>query len=409
MTERIPELIVDGMVGEKSTNAAALRQALSPRTPSLSEKYSLHDLFGDVAKDLTILRAAAEHDPAYKRIARSLASVLAHERVGLSLRELSSALGITVHEAGKARRHAHVQFAGAAVERAVFSRVIKSEEVATHLAGHRVSHDVCRVREASMRNALSKVLLERNMPISQLYKLYVAECKKLNIEKPYKRATYYKYLGAAAFTDPKEESACCEICLEFIDETLAAIRKPIDDICLPLPPGETLKQLASMHKAIKASLKSGEFASHQQHAHTTTLMHDTFFALSDPHEPALAEDCDHEHEMNCAVCNGPLYLRTEMSAVVDWLNENTDIEKERITEYRENVSTLFGMRGLLRGMGHLVRDRRQSQYRIDIVRELLVHQLFMSDDYCSKLERSTVLSAALFSSLRGSNVSGFQS
>jgi hypothetical protein len=36
--------------------------------------------------------------------------------------------------------------------------------------------------------------------------------------------------------------------------------------------------------------------------------------------------------MDCSVCNGPLYLSTEMSAVVDWLDENTDVEKERITD-----------------------------------------------------------------------------
>merc|ERR1712185_196711 len=98
----------------------------------------------------------------------------------------------------------------------------------------------------------------------------------------------------------------------------------------------------------------------------------------------------YELAMDCAVCKGPFYLRDEMSAVVDYLESprsGVDVEVERISELRESITALFGMRGLLRGMGHLVRDRRQSQYRVDIVRELTYDQCFMSDDYCSKLER----------------------
>ena len=94
-----------------------------------------------------------------------------------------------------------------------------------------------------------------------------------------------------------------------------------------------------------------------------------------------------ELKMDCSVCNGPFYLRNEISAVIDWVEEHTDTEAERITEFRSSLDQYFGMRGLLRGMGHLVRDRRQSQYRIDIVRELTFRQCFFSDDYCSKLER----------------------
>ena len=393
MQARVPELVVSGMHGEPTRNLAALRNALAPRSSQHgASSYALTDLYADVAKDLHVLREASRHDAKFLRLARSLASVLAHERTGLSLRQLSSALGVTFYEAREARRHAHVHYAGAIVEKAVFTRVIKSEDVAAHLAGHRISHDVCRVREASMRNASSGAILERTAPIAKLYALYVEECNKRNIAKKqrYKRTAYYKYLGAAAYCDPRDESACCEICLEFIDETLEEIGKTIDDMCLPLRSGAKHKQLRRMLKAVKVSLKTGEFASHQTQTHDPSLMHDTMYALSDPHDARLCENCDHELAMDCAVCNGPFYLRDEMSAVVDYLESprsGVDVEAERISELRESITALFGMRGLLRGMGHLVRDRRQSQYRVDIVRELMFWQCFMSDDYCSKLER----------------------
>ena len=379
------------MEGDFSRNLAELRSALEPRPRAARRTYELVDLFVDVAKDLRVLREAAKFDTSLKRVARSLASVLAHPRTGLSIRQLSRSLETSRHEARAARHHAEVKFAGAVVEKSVSTRVIKSEEVAINLAGHRLSHDVCRVREASMRNAMSKAILERTMPISKLYELYEKQCDANNITKKdrYGRESYRKFLRAEAYTEPSEESACCEICLEFIDETCDSIKKLIEEACLGLPGGEKMKQLTRMLKAVRASLKTGVLASHQSQGHDGSLMHDTYYALSDPHEPRLAEDCDHAMEMDCTLCNGQFYLRDEIAAVIDWLDTNTDTEKERITEFRSNLLTYFGMTGLLRGTGHLIRDRRQSQFRIDAVKELSgqYHRFFFSDDYCSKLER----------------------
>ena len=93
------------MEGDFSRNLAELRSALEPRPRAARRTYELVDLFVDVAKDLRVLREAAKFDTSLKRVARSLASVLAHPRTGLSIRQLSRSLETSRHEARAARHH----------------------------------------------------------------------------------------------------------------------------------------------------------------------------------------------------------------------------------------------------------------------------------------------------------------
>ena len=82
MMSRVPELVVSGMLGEPTRNLAVLRDALAPRSSEHgASSYALTDMYADVAKDLHVRREASQHDAKFSRLARSLASVLAHERM----------------------------------------------------------------------------------------------------------------------------------------------------------------------------------------------------------------------------------------------------------------------------------------------------------------------------------------
>ena len=136
------------------------------------EGYSLAELCTDIAKDLKVIFAMGKMDPKYKRVARSLMSIIAHPRARMSVRAVAKVLGVTVYQAWMARKHAESHFAGACVEHVIHKRCAIPEDVAIHLSAYSVSGEMCKVRMASMRNAISKALLERNMPITQLYKKY---------------------------------------------------------------------------------------------------------------------------------------------------------------------------------------------------------------------------------------------
>ena len=218
MRDRLTNMAADH-AGEDAT---VLREALEPRAVSETLGYSLEDLLGHVAKDIAMLRqlAAVTKDSGYNQAARSLASFVAHERVGLTIPALARKLGIKPYEAGRARRHAHITFAGAAVTKAVRTRFAIATDTVAHICGFRVRHDVVRVREASMRNAVSCALLERTMSIPKLYTKYKQECTQLiaegKLSKMLGERTFAAILSSAIFCDPKAESACCEICNEFM-------------------------------------------------------------------------------------------------------------------------------------------------------------------------------------------------
>jgi hypothetical protein len=356
------------------------------------EGYSLAELCTDIAKDLKVIFAMGKMDPKYKRVARSLMSIIAHPRARMSVRAVASVLGVTVYQAWMARKHAESHFAGACVEHVIHKRCAIPEDVAIHLSAYSVSGEMCKVRMAPMRNAISKALLERNMPITQLYKKYLAEVKRLErAGSPLTRAVsmskFRKVMSARIFTDPAAEEAACEICLEYIIEVLEDIGKLIDKLGMWLSNEPKTKQLKQLLKVVGISIRTGEFASHQSQGHSGTLMHDTMHALSDPHNSRLAEDCTHDLAMDCPVCNGPFYLESEIRACINRLEHKNEVELPALEEMRVQVSELFGTRKLIRGLGHVVRDRRQSQSRIDYIKELQDHQCFYNVDYCSKLDR----------------------
>jgi len=387
MHASLDELAVTGVAGERTRALALLKEALEPK-PSVEQRgYSFLDLCADMRRDIAVLNRSGKLDPKYRRAARSLESFVAHRRTGLSLAKVAKVLGITIPEARAARLHAELKYAGAAVSKAVFTRNCIPADVAAHLAGHRVSHAVCDILDASIRNSMAKTLLARKLPIPELHSRYLQECSKLGISRPLKLRKYQWFLTASAFTVPKAESACCEWCLEFLDEAFASIRALIDEVCLCLDGMEKRDQLRKMHKTVSVSIRRGEFASHQSNGHSECLMHDILYALSDPHDARLAEDCDHELSMSCPSCNGIFYLRAELEAVIDYVELYCDVDDERIAEFRSRADEYFGMRGVLRGMGHLVRDRRQSQCRKDSTTESPLHLGFASYDYCSKLDR----------------------
>ena len=311
---------------------------------------------------------------------------MAHPRTGISISALQDLLGLNNYEVRAARAHAIKDGAAMFVESKYGARNVLDEESVQHMLRFRTRHDVTSVNAASMRNAWAGKLLSRKKPMKLQYKHYREECGRLGI-RGVKWSKYLEVFTARAFGPTKSQSAECEWCLDYVTGALDAIKELVFEVLMPFDAEEKRELLLLMERTIRLYLTGGEYAT-RLNFDATCAMENMRHALSDPDNPEFAEDVEVPLNMDSPVSCAFLRLRDELRFVAWRAFELKLIDGDRIDHLVEELEDAFGMTGLLRGIGHLVRDKAQSNYRNDVL--ILVRKnfdaYFSNDDYCTKLE-----------------------
>jgi hypothetical protein len=175
-------------------------------------------------------------------------------------------------------------------------------------------------------------------------------------------------MTAAIFTDAKFSEAACDTCVTFGMAKFDGMKKLAEELSSYFDGGfPALAQVLTLLKSTRLHFEGGVYSTHCQDCSSVgsgsvCAMHCHAYALSDPGDAAFADDCPHEHDMECVSCNLIHYLQSDIEFMALRLLEDTRITSGEHKEFTEDIDMLFGDRGSERYVSHFMRDTRSKLY-----------------------------------------------
>jgi hypothetical protein len=88
--------------------------------------------------------------------------------------------------------------------------------------------------------------------------------------------------------------------------------------------------------------------------------------------------------MDCSSCNSYFYLRDAVLFMILRARELERVGADQIEGWNDDLEDLFGIEGLLRGIGHLMRDVQQNQFVDQTLARMTFSSYLCRTDYWAK-------------------------
>ena len=193
----------------------------------------------------------------------------------------------------------------------------------------------------------------RTMVPSRIIKQYISYCQEIEF-KPASERTLYRIIDVCAASKQKSLQG-----LDYFLTEGAQAFESVERVLIDLEEGGATsiwgKEAKAILKEAKRYLKT-DFKSHVG-PEERCVDHCTGSSLSDPHNDAFAQHCDHTHDMSCPSCS---QLDEVLSNVMNMINSPkltlTDEQQSRVT-----FDVTHAMEAIANWKAHMLRDLRKPR------------------------------------------------
>lgn len=360
-------------------------EALMHSSDKILDKEDDENEENDVIKEMTtdelsiLLDVYNEAESRHTRL--QILSMFAKHFSKKELREMIP--GLSKWQIDQARRHAAEEGAGKPVVSAPITRTrldpVKTNHFVNFIARANFLQDVAYGTKELKLDSGEKITIPnviRTMLPSRIIKQYVSYCQETAFE-PASERTLYRIVDVCAASKQKSLQG-----LDYFLTEGAQAFESLESVINTFEEGGATsiwgKEAKTNLKEAKRYLKT-DFKSHVG-PDERCVDHCTGYSLSDPHNDAFAQQCDHSHDAECISCS---QLDERLSDIINMINS-----PELTVTDQQHSQIMFDVSHALEAIGswkaHLLRTVNQEQAKEDALGALNDESILIIMDWAMK-------------------------